>query len=352
MYENSYAFDRIYFFRYILTSRSKNLSSYSKSSFGGAPDEARIAAIAKAKREVIEKAGTYLESLTVVQNGSVTKDEVISIAAGVLRVEIVSQENYVIEDAFGIKVVSKVDVDLSFLEIRVSQLIDNKCVFEEYQNIERQNRKLLSLIQELENENQRLKSLLKTDKNIKISEIKTNFKKATTLLSSDDWYKKAKDLWCERKYNVNSDAVLAIEYLSRSLGLNHENPYAYNLRGLAYKALRKYEKAIFDLNKAISVDPDLAVAYYNRGLIFYVHNKKPKEAIADYDKSIELNPNFHGAYYDRGIAHSALKEYDKIGDIEQAEDDFKKAIGLYPKFAETYEKRKKKQKPCFISAIL
>jgi seryl-tRNA(Sec) selenium transferase len=41
-----------------------------KQTFGGgqSPDDARIAAMAKAKREALEKAGTYIESLTVVKN--------------------------------------------------------------------------------------------------------------------------------------------------------------------------------------------------------------------------------------------------------------------------------------------
>ena len=39
-----------------------------KQPFGGSqsPDDARVAAIAKAKREALEQAGTYLESLTIV----------------------------------------------------------------------------------------------------------------------------------------------------------------------------------------------------------------------------------------------------------------------------------------------
>ncbi|MBU1054926.1 MAG: hypothetical protein KKC46_14025 [Proteobacteria bacterium] len=32
------------------------------------PDDAKVAAIAKGKTEVLEKAGTFLESLTVVEN--------------------------------------------------------------------------------------------------------------------------------------------------------------------------------------------------------------------------------------------------------------------------------------------
>ena len=57
--------------------------------------------------------------------------------------------------------------------------------------------------------------------------------------------------------------------------------------------------AIADFTKAIELDPDDAVAYYNRG------NSKRKlkdyyGAIADYTKAIELDPDVADAYYNRG----------------------------------------------------
>jgi hypothetical protein len=54
-----------------------------KQSFGGSqsPDDARISAVAKAKREALEMAGTYIESLTVVKNSQVDKDEILALAA-------------------------------------------------------------------------------------------------------------------------------------------------------------------------------------------------------------------------------------------------------------------------------
>ena len=99
-----------------------------KQPFGGSQsaDDARIAAIAKAKREAVEMAGTYIESLTVVKNSQVDKDEILALAAGVLRAEVVSQENYHTKDAFGIDVVVKVVVDTSVLEERVKNFFRTK----------------------------------------------------------------------------------------------------------------------------------------------------------------------------------------------------------------------------------
>ncbi len=94
-----------------------------KQTFGGgqSADDARIYGIAKAKREALEKAGTYIESLTVVKNAKVEKDEILALTAGVLKAEVVSQKNYASDDAFGIEIVVNVVVDTSVLEESICQ---------------------------------------------------------------------------------------------------------------------------------------------------------------------------------------------------------------------------------------
>jgi hypothetical protein len=91
--------------------------------FGGgqSPDDARISAIALAKREALQKAGTYIESLTVVKDAKVDKDEILALTAGVLKTEVISQKNYHTEDAFGIEIIVNVVVDTSVLEERVKK---------------------------------------------------------------------------------------------------------------------------------------------------------------------------------------------------------------------------------------
>jgi len=119
------------FFSSIAFANIETITSTVKQPFGGnqSPDDARIAAIAKAKREALERAGTYLESLTIVQNNVLEKDEIIALAAGVLKTEVVSQKNYATEDAFGIIIVAKVDVDTSTLEKRVKAFLKDRSLF-------------------------------------------------------------------------------------------------------------------------------------------------------------------------------------------------------------------------------
>ena len=107
-----------------------------KQPFGGSqsPDDARVAAIAKAKREVLEIAGTYIESFFTVEETEekiLAKDQVLALASGILKTEIISEENYATEDAFGIIVKARVQVDASLLEERVKKLMADRTAMEQ-----------------------------------------------------------------------------------------------------------------------------------------------------------------------------------------------------------------------------
>jgi tetratricopeptide (TPR) repeat protein len=68
---------------------------------------------------------------------------------------------------------------------------------------------------------------------------------------------------------------------------------AYNNRGIAYRRLKQYERAIHDYNKAIELNPEFAGAYYNRGLAYYDLKQYEKEQ-EDYEKALEFDPCVFG----------------------------------------------------------
>ena len=138
-----------------------------KQPFGGSqsPDDARIAAVAKAKREALEMAGTYIESLTVVKNSQVDKDEILALAAGVLKAEVVSQKNYHTKDAFGIEVIVNVVVDTSVLEERVKKLLQDRTHLTQLKDTQKREKELLQKVAQLEEENRKLTAKKQSTKN-------------------------------------------------------------------------------------------------------------------------------------------------------------------------------------------
>ena len=71
----------------------------------------------------------------------------------------------------------------------------------------------------------------------------------------------------------------------------------------------EFDSAIEDYNTAIELDPNLAEAYYNRGLVYLVEGEL-ELAIDDMDKAFESNPNYAEAYYNRGVVWSRLEKWE------------------------------------------
>ena len=126
----------------------------------------------------------------------------------------------------------------------------------------------------------------------------------------------------------------------------------YNNLGVKEYQKENYDKAISYFNKAIELDPNNAVAYHNRGLVYFktgsYYNTEPfYEAISDFSKAIEVDPNYVDAYYNRGLAYNNLfHHYQKLPaetfppEIEdkyhEAIADFDKVLELDPKYALAY----------------
>ena len=60
----------------------------------------------------------------------------------------------------------------------------------------------------------------------------------------------------------------SIDEFSEAIRLDPQLALAYYNRGTAYNALGEYERAIEDLEEAISLDPQLEQAYHNRGATY------------------------------------------------------------------------------------
>ena len=270
-----------------------------KQPFGGSqsPDDARISAVAKAKREALEMAGTYIESITVVKNSQVDKDEILALAAGVLKAEVISQKNYASDDAFGIEVIVNVVVDTSILEERVKKLLQDKTHLTQLKEAQKREKELLEKVVQLENENQKL--MAKTQSSQKLEE---EFRQASRGLTAMDLYNQAYALWDGKKYTAPEKAIV---YLNNAIKLQPDYTNAYLIRGVAYRGLGQSQRAIEDYNQAIRLKPDYGEAYNNRG-IAYSGLGQSQRAIEDYNQAIRLKPDYAEAYNNRGIAYSCL----------------------------------------------
>lgn len=115
-------------------------------------------------------------------------------------------------------------------------------------------------------------------------------------------------------------------------------------RAMDYFTLRDYEHAIADLSRAIEMTPDFTLAYLMRGIARF--SLPPSDApagtpaglgvraaIDDFDSSIALSPQMAVAYYNKGVVLASLADY------SAAIEAFDRAINLKPDMGEAYYNR-------------
>ena len=129
-----------------------------------------------------------------------------------------------------------------------------------------------------------------------------------------------------------ADYKAAIDAYDNVLRLNPNLAVAYNNRGNAKHGIGQYEDAIKDRDKAIQLDPNYAVAYNNRGNAKRAMSQY-EDAIKDYDKALQLDLNLAVAYNNRGNTKH------EMGQHEDAIKDCDKALQLDPNLAVAYNNR-------------
>jgi tetratricopeptide (TPR) repeat protein len=124
------------------------------------------------------------------------------------------------------------------------------------------------------------------------------------------------------KYRAG-DLEGAIEIYTGVINSDPQNALAYYNRAIVYEELGDTSRAFEDYTKAIEIRPDYAEAYNNRGCLL-VDDREYEQSIEDFTLAIKMKPDYASAYFNRGNALMGLREYRK------AIPDLKKAMELDP----------------------
>jgi tetratricopeptide (TPR) repeat protein len=155
-------------------------------------------------------------------------------------------------------------------------------------------------------------------------------------------------------YGMKGDYDSAIRDFSEALRLDPNATFVLSERALAYSKKGEFDRAIEDLTRAIRAQPRVMNYYFMRGGMFFKQNIFDK-SILDFEKAFELAPNgpyvlvwLGNALSAKGDMTQALRKYElallikespfayasraavyeKLGQIEPAKEDFKRAIQL------------------------
>ena len=216
------------------------------------------------------------------------------------------------------------------------------------------------------------------DKNVVIEPepmfVLSYYSESSELKLKDNYIKEVEEINAMRilRFNVvvtNREQVLAddatiakhfesIEYFNSYIANHKPRAIDYFGRALDFVVTRNYKSAVADLDKAIEITPNFALAYFLRALSKYNQIKideiaqEPLKGIADeakikamsrhsalsevltdWDKLIELQPRMAIAYYNK--ANTLLE----MQDFAQAISLYNKAILLDPLMGEAYYNR-------------
>lgn len=156
----------------------------------------------------------------------------------------------------------------------------------------------------------------------------------------------ANTLMAEMCYD-NGDYNGCINYSNKTLNALPEYTHAYHMRGKSYSHMRKYDKAIAELDKAIKLSPDVALLIYDRADIL-LDMERYAEAITIYKKFVPSK--FRWAFYNLARSYRGLEKLDSAmyyinehinqyaddedgykikGDIFSDKNEYDKAISAY-----------------------
>jgi tetratricopeptide (TPR) repeat protein len=132
------------------------------------------------------------------------------------------------------------------------------------------------------------------------------------------------------EHNDYSDSIISFsesinQYSSSDNTLNSEKSLIYFYRGLAYYYTNELDKAMHDLNQAVTINPSYGTAYLWRGFL-YSSKDNYKQAIIEYDLSIKFGSKTPCTYINRGVAYYNQKKY------TNAIADFNHALELNSKY--------------------
>ena len=120
------------------------------------------------------------------------------------------------------------------------------------------------------------------------------------------------------------DFSLALNLCNELIENEKNFPFLFNLNGLIYLNLEKWDNALLAFKKTLEIDNKFIEAHNNLG-VTYSHLGKYDKAIESYNKAINLNNSYANAYNNLGTY------YDDFGNYSEAIKNYDKALKSNPK---------------------
>jgi len=265
--------------------------------------DAKKIALLNAKQMALEAAGTYLSSLTQVQNFELTGDEVSSLSAGVIAIEIIDEEWTMEGESPVVTITIRATIDPTGLEDQIKAVQEDKETVEEYKQIQGQLAALKEELTELKSREKEAPASAE-EKPARREAGYRKTKETIDRLLSLEAVRKASSF----QYRGKSDVALA--GLDGAISLDPGNFHAYLKRAQVHEMRKAYPQAIGDVNAALKINPKSANAYALRGRLQTKKGER-RRALLSFARAIELDNRCGVCYLGRGIAYMQMRKLQK-----------------------------------------
>ena len=315
-----------YFFTFALTflclcslalAEQKIIEAVGYSVMGDGPEEstevAKERARKDARRAAAEKAGIYVQSMSEVQAGELTRDEVKTIVSNVLEV----REDGITAEVLGgmaVKYTCRITAVVDTTDV-TSQLRQDREKFEDAVKI---NQDQVGYTEANDRELAALKEEFKTASAVEREEINQKVKRNEEKFMATQLHERGVTQYSKGDYQA------AVEYYEQAAATDKLYAAPWVSLGWVHRERGEYDEAIESFQKAIELLDSFAVSYNG---VAYAYNCKGEyeQAIEYCQKAIERDQNYAAPWNNLGFA------YDALGNYEKAIECYQKATELDPK---------------------
>jgi Flp pilus assembly protein TadD len=260
--------------------------------------DAKALALMEAKRLALEKTGTYLQSVSEVKDFQLTKDQVSSLAAGIMSVEVLKEDWRMSGENMMVTILIRATVDTSHLKDHMASIRDDERNVEDYKNIQNQLATLQKELSELKTQNAaqasgkgkepaKQEAREKHEGIIKKMSALESLEKGNAALAAGSW----------------SDALSAF---TQAIALDPQAGDAYTGQATALQHMGKLNEALDSIHIALKLRPGLARNHAVKAAILK-DREDYDQALASINKAIDLNPERPRFFLLRGEIYGKLQ---------------------------------------------
>jgi tetratricopeptide (TPR) repeat protein len=288
--------------------------------------DAKRLALQDGKRLALEKAGTYLESITDVKNFQLSRDELRAYTAGI--VEVLEQQTR-----------SSMEGETTVVRVDVTCKIDTAVVSRQIDALRKNEMAKVDLLhsqqeaERLRHENEALRQKLATTTSK--TEIAAIQEKRRKVLTHQDANSLLTQAWValagsEGTMGSGSSSAASRErarsMLAQALALEPSNPWAYRIKGILLQEEGDLDGAIASYHTTLRLQPDEPSIHLNLGAALSEKGDLDG-AVAAYRTALRLRPDYADTHFNLGVTLG------KKGDLDGAITAYRTALRLQPDHA-------------------